>query len=194
MYYSSTIFMTLIYMLIGGCACFVWFNINALIIDNMNDKACNTSDKKSLTVDAIQSLYTWLTVALTICFIGIARGFRGIIEHYDIYDVKDLIHVIFMACTIGTIFIGTIYIRDNPIIKAMTQKGGYPLSDPTKLSSNTNSNSSTVPANTTVSTMLNIMTIISVIATLFIIYKGKKIVEDEKGAGEMGRAADLTGL
>jgi hypothetical protein len=176
--------MTLIYMLIGGCACFVWFNINSLIIDNMNSKAC-VSDKKSLTVDAIQSLYTWLTVVLTICFIGIVRGFRGIIDHFDIYDVKDLIHVIFMACTIGTIFIGALYIRNNPIIKAMTQSGGYPLSEPAELSNSTanstaNSTSSTVPANTTVSTMLNIMTIISVIATLFIIYKGKKIVEGEK--------------
>jgi K+-sensing histidine kinase KdpD len=171
-YMKSTIFMTLIYMIIGACATFVWFNVNILIIDNMNEKAC-TTDKKSSTVESVQSLYTWLTIVLVICFVGVVRGIRGFADGWDVYDIKDIFSIIFIAGTIGTIFTGTMYVRANPVVSAMTTN--YPLTTPTD---KTNTNS--IPANTTVTTILNVMTIISGIATVGILYKGKQIVDPPK--------------
>jgi len=174
-YMKSTIFMTLIYMIIGACATFIWFNINILIIDNMNEKACKT-DKKSSTVESVQSLYTWLTIVLVICFVGVVRGVRGLADGWDVYDIKDLFSIIFIAGTIGTIFMGTMYVRTNPVVTAMTSP--YPLTTST---TSTTSNPNTIPGNTTVTTILNIMTIISGIATIGILYKGKQIVDPAKG-------------
>jgi len=164
---KSTIFMTGTYALIGAGAAAIWFNINSLIIDNMNKNACDTP-KQSSTVDAVQSLYIWLTIVLVICFVGVVRGIRGFAEGEDVYDVKSIFSIIFMASTIGTSLMALQFgVRNNPIVKAMT-------------SAFTLNQGGSIPANTTVTTFLNIMSVILGIAMLFILYKGKQLVDPPK--------------
>jgi len=170
---ESTIFMTLVYMAIGGSAIAIWMSINSSIIDSMNKNECNDSTGNSTgdstgnssVVDDIQSLYTWLTIIIIISFIGIVIGVKGITEFRDFYNVKEIFPLIFIASTILTIFIATGNVSSNKLIQAMTK-----LYSP--------KNEVPIKANHTITTFLTIMMIVAGISGIGILVKGREVVTD----------------
>jgi len=185
----ATIFMTTVYMVIGVSAVVIWASINNMIIDNMNIQACDGIDAKSKSnvVDSVQSLYTWLTLIIFISFIGIVKGIFGLSytmeeddegrcvqKTVDTYDVTRIPPLLYIAGTIITIFIATLNIGSNPIIKAMTSD--FPLVGPDGRSSD----APPIHANKTISVFLTIMTAVSGIAMIGIFFKGKEMLDGEQ--------------
>ena len=183
----ATIFMTTVYMVIGVSAVVIWASINNMIIDNMNIQACDGIDAKSNVVDSVQSLYTWLTLIIFISFIGIVKGIFGLSytteeddegrcvqKTVDTYDVTRILPLLYIAGTIITIFIATLNIGSNPIIKAMTSD--FSLVGP----DGRPSDAPPIHANKTISVFLTIMTAVSGIAMIGIFFKGKEMLDGEQ--------------
>jgi len=170
----STIFMTIIYTILGVASIVIWMNINPTIMDNLNQKACDNSsvDKKSNIVNSVQGLYTWLTIILIISFIGGVKGIRGITDERDVYDVKDLYAILYVSGTIFIIFIASFNISSNPVIESMTTD--YTLVNSKNIEGNV------IPANHTLSLFLTIIKIISIVGIVGVFLKGKEIVAPSK--------------
>lgn len=161
-------------MIIGGSALVIWMSINNTIIDNMNQKACSKGiSGNSEIVDSVQGLYIWLTIIMMISFTGVVRGIKGITEERDIYNVKEIFSLIYIAGTLVVIFIAAITIGSNPIIKAMTSE--YSMVNP-----DTTMSKVPIHANHTISSFLTTLTIVSSIAMIGVFLKGKEFVEDKK--------------
>ena len=180
-------------MAMAGSALFIWMSINTEIIDNMNQQDCRNSknavgdgagDGAEKTVDAVQSLYIWLTIILGLSFIGIVKGIRGITTGRDVYDVKQIFPVIYIAGTIIAIFIAAFSIRLNPIVENMT-------TDYQRITSN-GANGDILKANTMISKILIVLTVVPSIAMIGILHKGYELLEKHSDKGT-AKGQDMIG-
>ena len=169
----------------AGSALFIWMSINTEIIDNMNQEECKNSKNGSgngsgngvsKTVDSVQSLYIWLTIILGLSFIGMVKGIRGIATGSDVYNVKQIFPVIYIAGTIIAIFIAAFSIRLNPIIENMTTNYQRINVD--------GSDGDLLKANTMVSHILIVLTVVPSIAMIGILHKGYVLLEKHSDKGE----------
>jgi len=183
----STIFMTIFYVLVGAGAIATWMSINTLILDDMSIQACK-SKKPTTVIEDAQGLYTWLTVLIFISFIGVLRGFNGISNGVDTYDVDTVPAILYLAMTALICLISCIMIFGNTIIK--NQLKPYTLGG-----NSTNpiiQDNTTIKSNSVISTSLISIASLSGIAVLAILYHGNEMVKMHKKDNDMSDMTDMS--